>query len=398
MAKSVIGWPDLLEIYQHSRWDGPTEGQVTIANQSMVETLELIERSEKAAEASDIAPAVLQGDIAVGNVVRARIGYPQYRLGVLVENWDSLLASPERRIEEPMHYFVKSDGAHSGMQPATDPIVRYRAILRFIGLLGRAALFTDARHGKLVYFGGGRLEVPVRYEASDFRKVDADNVEALAAALDGDVHHEQRLSILGDAVVALVAGQSEAGRFLYLLQNARELEKRVKEGYKLFASSFSYSKIRSEVEKNQAEYVGRVHKTFSDIQGQLLGLPVSAIVVATQLKPSPVCNSDAIANLAILSGAWLFVALLIASCGNQWLTLNSIAREIRDQRNKLNSDFSEVRYLFADSFDAIAARICWHRAVLVAISLVALCGAIFTWQGYRLATAVNAWQCLTGSS
>lgn len=398
MAKSVISWPDLLEIYQHSRWDDTTDGQLTIVNQSIVETLELIESSEKAAEASDIAPAVLPGDIAVGNVIRARIGYPQYRLGVLAENWDSLLASPERRIEEPLNYFVKSDGAHSGMLPATDSIVRYRATLRFIGLLGRAALFTDARHGKLVYFGGGRLEVPVRYEARDFRKVDTDHVEALAAALEGDVHQEQRLSILGDAVTALVAGQSEAGRFLYLLQNVDELAKRVIEGYKLFASSFSYSKVRSEVEKNQAEYVGRIHKTFSDIQGQLLGLPVSAIVVATQLKSATVCNSEAIANLAILSGAWLFVALLIASCGNQWLTLNSIAREIRDQRNKLNSDFSEVRYLFVDSFDAIGARILWHRTVLITISLVALGGALFTWQGYRLVTTVNSWECLTGFS
>lgn len=395
MAKSAVGWPDLLEIYLHSRWQDATDGEIEIANESILETLALVESSEKAYDAADIAPAVAPGDMAVGMVVRARIGHPQLRLGVLAETWDSLLATPKNRVEEPPNYFVKADKAHSGMAPATEPVIRYRAILQFIELLGRAALFTDAHHGKLVYFGEGRVEVPIRYDAKDFRKVDADHVSALAAALEGPVHREQRLGILGEAVTALVAGQSEPSRFLYLLQNVDELNKRVTEGYRLFASSFSYSKIRGEIEKAQAEYVGRVHKTFSDIQGQLLGLPVSAIVVATQLKTATACGQETIANVAILCGAWLFVALLIASCGNQWLTLGSIAREIKDQKVKLNSEFSEVRYLFADSFDAIENRIGWHRLVLVVISLVALGGAWFTWQGYRLATTVNAWQCLT---
>lgn len=395
MVKSTIAWPDLLEIYLHSRWEDATSGEIRIETESMVETLALIESSEKAFDAADIAPAVAPGDITIGKAVRARIGYPQFRLGVLAESWDGLLATPKNRVEEPPNYFVKADRAHSGMVPATEPVLKYRAILRFIDLLGRAALFTDASHGRLVYFGEGRVEIAVRYEEKDLRKVDTDHVNALAAALDGNVHREQRLSILGEAVTALVAGQSESSRFLYLLQNVDELTKRVTEGYRLFASSFSYSKIRGEIEKAQAEYVGRVHKAFSDIQGQLLGLPISAIVVATQLKTATTCGQEAIANVAILGGAWLFVALLIASCGNQWLTLNSIAREIKDQRNKLNSEFSEVRYLFVDSFDAIETRIGWHRWVLVVISLVALGGAWFTWRGYRLATTVDAWNCLT---
>lgn len=395
MAKSAVGWPDLLEIYLHSRWENATDGEIDIKNESILETLRLIETSEKAYDAADIAPVVAPGDMTIGKVVRARIGYPQLRLGILAESWDSLLATPKNRVKEPPNYFVKADGAHSGKAPPTERVIRYRAILQLIELLGHSALFKDAYHGKLVYFGEGRVEVPIRYEAKDFRKVDAEHVNALAAALDGHVHREQRLAILGEAVTALVAGQSEGGRFLYLLQNVDELTKRVTEGYRLFASSFSYSKIRGEIEKAQAEYVGRVHKTFSDIQGQLLGLPVSAIVVATQLKTATACGQEAIANLAILCGALLFVALLVASCGNQWLTLDSIAREIKDQKNKLNSEFSEVRYLFVSSFDAIETRIGWHRLVLVVISIVAAGGAWFTLQGYRVATTVAAWQCLT---
>ncbi|RUV49467.1 hypothetical protein EOB77_19535 [Mesorhizobium sp. M7A.F.Ca.MR.228.00.0.0] len=102
----------------------------------------------------------------------------------------------------------------------------------------------------------------------------------------------------------------------------------------------------------------------------------------------------AIANIAILGGACLFVALLIASCANQWLTLGAIDREIKGQRTKLNSDFSEIRDMFTDAFDAIEGRIRWHRVVLIVISLVALAGAWFTWQGYSIATKLDGWGCL----
>jgi hypothetical protein len=394
VAKATITWPDLLEIYLNSVWSGDADGAVTVANDSILETLLLIETSDKAADAADISILGAIDQVKLGGVIHAHIGYPQYSLGLLVETWDGLLRAPERRVEEPSAFFIKADRSHSGLLPASDLLAKYRAILKFVATVGQAAAFTDVRHAKLVYFGDGRVEVPVRYDASDFRFVDAEQIEALAATIEGDVHQDQKLSILSEAITTLVSGQSVGGRFIYLLQNADELKKRVDEGYKLFASGFSYTKIRGEIEKNQAEYVSRVHKTFTDIQGQLLGLPVSAIIVATQLKSTSACGPEAIANIAILGGACLFVALLIASCWNQWLTLDAIGREIGDQRTKLNSDFSEIRGMFTGAFNAIEARICWHRFILIVIFLVGLAGGWFTWQGYSISTKLDGWGCL----
>lgn len=64
------------------------------------------------------------------------------------------------------------------------------------------------------------------------------------------------------------------------MQEAGDISERVASGYRLFASSFTYSKIRREVESAQAEFLARIHKTFVDIQGQLLGIPVATVVVA----------------------------------------------------------------------------------------------------------------------
>ncbi|MCD1634455.1 hypothetical protein K7H91_11800 [Martelella mediterranea] len=396
MTNATIAWSDLLDVYLNTVWDDGEEGNISIATPSILETLQRIENSDKAAETADIAILGSMEQAALGKAIRARIGYPQYKLGILTENWDGFLNAPQRRVEAPSNFFIKSDKSHSSQLPTSVPLEKYRAILRFVCILRKAALFTDVSHALLVYFGDRRIEVPINYCFNDFQYVDETKIDDLSATLEGDLHREQRLSILGESIKTLVAGQLENGRFIYLLQNADELKKRVEEGYKLFASSFSYSKVRGEIEKSQAEYIARVHKTFTDIQGQLLGLPVSAIIIATQLKSTKTCGPEAIANIAILGGAFLFVALLIASCWNQMLTLDAISREIKDQRKRLNSDFSEISGMFNSAFDAINARICWHRGVLLAISLLALAGAWFTWRGYSMTTELNAWGCLFG--
>ncbi|MCQ8783661.1 hypothetical protein [Mangrovibrevibacter kandeliae] len=267
--------------------------------------------------------------------------------------------------------------------------------MKLVKLLSESALFADQQQATLVYFADARIEVQVKFTAKDLRFIDSDQVDLLEKALEGEVHVEQRLGILADAVVELVSGQSAASRFQYLMQNVDELVRRVHDGYRLFASSFSYSKIRSELEKTQSEYVARIHKTFSDIQGQLLGLPVASVVVATQLKAPAACGPELLANVAVVCGACLFATLLIASCINQWMTLDAISRELEGQRTRLNAEFSEIKGLFTGSFDALDSRIRWHRWVMAVIVGLSLIGAGFTVKAYVVLTNVDAWSCLS---
>lgn len=394
---NAITWSDLLEIYQNVDWTDGDAVELTIATEGIVETLLRVEASDRAFHEADIAVLSDPAKLTVGSKVEVRVGAPQLRHGVLVKDWDALLASLLARMREPPAFFIKADKTHSATQPPTDMLRRYRAVIKLVDILGKSALFADVQHAKLVYFSAARVEVPVRFAAKDVRGVDPAEVDELEKALEGDVHSEQRFGILADAVVELVSSQSTAGRFHYLIQNVDEVVRRVKDGYRLFASSFSYSKIRLEVEKNQSEYVARIHKTFGDIQGQLLGLPVASVVVATQLKVSQSCGPALLANVAILGGALLFAALLIASCINQWMTLDAIARELKAQRSRLETAFSEIKGIFAPNFDALDRRICWHRLILFAVSLVSLAGAAFTARAYMIVTDIDAWACLVGS-
>lgn len=393
MANSVT-WQDLLAIYQNAKWITDGSANVHIADEGILETLRLVETSDRAAFEADLNLLVDPASMTVGQTVPVRIGAPQLRLGVLAADWNGVIASPEGRIRERANYYVIADGVHSGSTPPPETMVRYRAMLKLVSILSRAALFLDAQRQALVFYKERRIEIPVRYVASNLRLLDLDGVYSLEAALEGAVHAEQRHAILADAVISLVEGQPTEDRFIYLAQNTLELSSRITEGYKLFASSFSYSKIRGEIEATQSDYIARIHKTFTDIQGQLLGLPIASVVVATQLRPVEACELNVWTNIAVVGGAWLFALLLLASCLNQWLTLNAIHTDIERQRDKLDREYHELKHIFSGAFETIARRLCWHRVALIAISAVAIGGAAFATVVFRAVTAVDVFQCI----
>lgn len=393
MAKAIT-WQDLLTIYQNTEWSNGQEGQLKIADAGVRDTLNLVEKSDRASYESDIALLAEVESIAIGQIVPVRIGSPQLRLGVLADDWNGLLNSPEGRLRERLNYFVKSDRIHSGTVPPTERMVRYRAMLKFVDLIGKSALFVDLQRSTLVFFKERRVEVPILYTADDLDKIDLKEISDLQSALDGQVHLDQRLAILGDAVTSLAEGQSPNERFVYLSRNVSELTKRVHEGYKLFASSFSYTKIRSETEAAQSDYLTRIHKTFVDIQGQLLGLPVATVVVATQLRGATACGTEALANFAVLAGAVLFVLLLIASCLNQWFTLVAISQEIERQKTKIERDFREIKGTFFESFKTIERRLWWHKVAIGTLITIAFGGALFAYRAFSIVTTVDVWKCL----
>jgi hypothetical protein len=394
MANDAITWADLLEIYQNSVWVDDHIANLTIVSGGIARTLKLVETSDRAYHEADIALQDDKTQLTVGSVVEVRIGSPHRSLGLLVKDWDALLASSVSRMREPSAFYIRSDQTHNATLPPTDTLLRYRSTMKLVKLLSESALFADQQQAKLVYFADARTEVPIKFTAKDLRSIDSAQVDLLENALEGEVHAEQRLGILADAVVELVSGQSAAGRFHYLMQNVDELVRRVNDGYRLFASSFSYSKIRSELEKTQSEYVARIHKTFSDIQGQLLGLPVASVVVATQMKAPTGCSPELLANVAVVCGACLFAALLITSCINQWMTLDAISRELKGQRTRLNAEFTEIKDLFTGSFDALDGRVLWHRWIMAVIVCLSVVGAGFTVRAYVVLTNVDAWSCL----
>lgn len=269
--------------------------------------------------------------------------------------------------------------------PPSDLQEAYRSTLRLVALMQKAATYLDAVQQELVFFRDGRIHIPVDYGVNDLASLKRTDVDGLVALFNDPVHLHQKLAILSEAVIDIVAGLPADQRFRQLMREAKDIADRVAAGYRLFASSFTYSKIRREVESAQADFLARMHKTFVDLQGQILGIPIATIVIASQLKAAKACGVEVWTNVAVVAGAWLFVLFLIASIVNQWMTLNAISFEFGRQQERLMNDFAEVSTDFNTAFDRLKGRADWHRGVFCVIGGVAILGACFaTWVARKL--------------
>lgn len=383
MAK--ISWVDIEAIYAVTNFDADGTGQLTISNQEILNTLLLVDSDEDAMADSGMTVLTDRNKLELGRQAQVQFNPPKTSLGRYARTFGNLIAGPSARVKEPAAYFVVDQRVTQNTNPPIEDQVKYRAILSLVKLLSQAAAFLDEVQQELVFLRNGKIVVPVDYGLDDLRSFEPTHVHQLTKMFEDTIHLEQKYTILSESIVDLVAGLPAAQRFRNIMREVTSVAEQVAAGYRLFASSFTYSKIRREVESAQAEFVARIHKTFVDLQGQILGIPVATIVVASQLKSVTACGAELWTNVAVVAGAWIFVLFLIASIVNQWLTLNAITFEFERQQQRLVQDFSQLITDFNGAFDQLKSRAFWHRVVFVAIGVIGIGGASFaTWAAVKI--------------
>ncbi|WP_314341404.1 hypothetical protein [Acinetobacter guillouiae] len=110
----------------------------------------------------------------------------------------------------------------------------------------------------------------------------------------------------------------------------------IKNNYDTYISQFTFEKIKKEVEKFRTESITRINKAFSDIQMQIIAIPASLIVVASNLKTGS--NFSFLSNSIIFLGALFFTIAVLVMCENQSDTLDNIKHEIDAQKKVFTND------------------------------------------------------------
>lgn len=394
----AINFAELTEIYRHTRFhNGEREGTVMVASEALLVILRQLDTDE-AAQESGIGLMVDPRTLAVGQETLINIRPPRLSLGILAHDFDQLLRAPAARLEEPKAYFVIVGALSRDMAAAPPRLKAYRVVVDLLLLFAEAASYLDRTKQELVFIHEGKFAVPVEYDASVLDRLPLAQAKRLRDQFSDEIHKDQKLEILTEAIVRTSQGQPGNLRLVYLLDNLAALADAVRDGYRLFASNFSYAKIRSELETAKLEYVGKIHKTVVDIQGQLLGIPVATVIVASQMKVAKSCSMDLWTDVAVLAGAWIFLILLLVAIANQWFTLASIKEEIGRQEGKLVRDYAAISQQFMDVFSSLGQRIWWHRFGLVVIGIIATAGAIFATVAFAQVVQTNVIDCLVGKS
>ncbi len=310
---------------------------------------------------------------AVGEVVDVSF-LPRIGFAVVAADMDGYLTVPQCRIKAKKRFFLVDVQSASTDTNQHDHVRRYMLVLKLVKSLRDAAAFLDEDEQALVFISDGRFDIPVRYTLHDLKNLDVDAVEALTTLVPSDTHKKQCGGILATAIVELVRAQPPESRFSYLLENAQTLRVAYEQGYKLYAAGFSYEKLKDTVETARVEYVAKIHKVFSDIQNQLLGIPVATIVVATQMKFAGGVGTEFFVNTAVLLGCWVFAVITILLLRNQAHTLKVISDEIARQQRVLVKDYPSIASTFDEPFAFLKKRTRAQRVVLLSMDAVVVVG------------------------
>ncbi|MCG7357647.1 hypothetical protein MHL39_13480 [Roseomonas mucosa] len=394
-----LKFSDLLKVYRSTDFGGEgEEARLTIRSPEIVDFLARIEADDDAAADAGITLLDDLADAQIGATVRVRVEPPRAGLGVLAWTMDRLLNAPGARIEEPDSYFLVEAQFVRGDATPPDAVASYRRVLQMVSLFAEASSYLDRLRSELVFIKDTKVLIPVRFDAHDLSRIAVPAAERLLAQFQDDLHREQKLDILSETLVNFCRAQPAAKRFTFILNNLEGIADAVRDGYRMFASSFSYNKIRSDLENARIEYTTKIHKTIVDIQSQLLGIPVATVVVASQMKSATGCGDEFWTDVAVLAGAWIFVLLLVVALVNQWLTLGVINDEVTRQKKKLKGDYATISQQFTGIFQTLRNRIWWHRFGLAVVGIIALLGAAFATIAFNRLVSVSPVACITTKS
>lgn len=318
---------------------------------------------------------------------------PRFGFGLLTANIGALLQAQFALTREPSNYFLLDELVSKTDKVADDHLLaKYREALEFIQTLKRAAAFLDQEEPSLVFINDGKFEVPIDYDEDTLNAFDISAAREIASLLPEGMHEKPCLSILADTVIEFTGHLASEDRFKQLLLRAPELKSRFEKGQHLYASGFSYEKIRDEIEAARVEYSGKIHKIFSDIQNQLLGIPVATIIVATQMKEHAQIDGNFWTSIAVLVGSFVFMLLMHFLLRNQKQTLEVVGIEIRRQKNKLEKEPAALALNFVDTFSSLEKRYQTQFKILRIIDFVVFAGfALSVFFFYKLSAPAQSW-------
>jgi hypothetical protein len=373
-------WTDLVQVARSlsGRQEGPpVRGFFSIKSESDLRTLKTCFEAQHDTHLTFVNVEE-QTSLEVGQTVEITIS-PRLGFGLIQYDLDDMLNGSRRaRIKEPS-FLLLADGVSNDTSVDDDHVVsRYRTVLRLIETLKRAAAFLDADEPALVFIKNGKFELPIEYDEEALAKMPLSFVRDLVDILPANTHEKQCVAILGEAVVAVTEDMAAEQRFRHLLANASEIKRRFEQGYQLFAAGFSYEKVKDQVEAARVDYSGKIHKVFSDIQNQLLGIPVATIIVATQMKDAKDLGYEFWVNTAVLVGCWVFASLMVFLLHNQSHTLGVLRDEIDRQKRQLKKEYAAVASQFSNTFDYLAKRALTQRIILWVIDGFVIIGLLLS--------------------
>lgn len=285
---------------------------------------------------------------------------------------DDLLRAPSRLLTCPKKFYLADiDYLFSGDGDEPPAIVKgYLDASLFASTLNNISDHSLPLGPKAIFLQGEKLELSLAYSSKDLKELEGLE-KFILDFVKADIHKDQKATIIKGVLIEMLRS-SEIDRLTVscLIQRFQEFLERVNDNYQLYVSEFSFEKIKERVETEKFDFTLKLNKVFSDIQNQLLAVPIALVLVSSQMKME---NGLSFLNMSIWCGVLIFGFLMSLLIRNQRSTLNAIKLEIDSQWNNIKSKHKFVADRLGEHYIYLRGR---QRAQNFTLALVSFMVAI----------------------
>lgn len=381
----MINREELIELFKKAQFsENYSKGQITVDSPSLVQYLTLaFEQTETTGW-----QRVSMSQIVINQTYSFYYkGAQSSTFGHVFKTVDQLCANTYFRGKKNKKFFIidlKYDHRDS-QKPQV--IKSYEQLLSFIEILKKTAVFVDSSNSKMLFLNGEKLEFEPIYSKFELDNLNIDLLNKIVSFIEENTHESQKLSILSKAIINLCKNEPFGNRFKFFLTHLKEVYETLDHDFAVFSSSFSYEKLRNEIENAKLEEQVKIHKVITDIQNQILGIPVATVIVATQFKTSKSVGNDYFYQFAVNSGITIGVCIFSLFMGyliyNQTQSLNGIKKEIerKDKQFKLESPvvYEKIQKSIGETpFQELFNRLKCQNFILWIVALICVIALIVT--------------------
>lgn len=266
---------------------------------------------------------------------------PSDKNGLFALDLADLLQAPSRLLTPPEQFYLASEDY---LYPEDDAPLPAGISNYLDASLFASTLYDLADHGlpgdpKAIFLHGEKLELSLIYKLDDLRPLKGLK-KFILDFVSAEIHKEQKVTIIKDVLLEMLKN-NEIDRLTLscLIKRFSEFLERVNANYQLYVSEFSFEKIKAQVESEKFDFILKLNKIFSDIQNQLLAVPVALILVGSQMK---VVDGFALKNIIIWCSALVFGFFMSLLIRNQRSALKAIKMEVDSQWGAIQSKHKYV--------------------------------------------------------
>ncbi len=325
-------------------------------------------------------------DNHLGSKIKLTINFRTSPGGAFFPTINALLSHDQYKHSKPnLYYLADVNYLSSEMVDTCPKVSAYDQALAVVEMLRGISDHTINESNRLsfVFLQRERLELPVKYEGGDLRKLkELDVLEEMF--LEESAHIGQKIILFKTVLLEMLRPVPVQDRFAYLLSNLSQCIDHFKNNYEVFVSEIDYQDLVEKIKDRSLKFVQQLNGTLTSIQNQLLTIPVALLIVGTQLNT----GKDILANYGILLGSGVFSIFMILMIGNQFHSLLAIKNAVSAQSDKLKKELlGEIR--FKEEFDLLNKRYIHQIGVLWFVLVVVIFGFGFSTYLYINATGIK---------